>query len=70
MPTIPASHNGRDMGRPALYMIRVHVSLTAEALNRMDELVGEKGRSKFVRQAVDRLLESVEYTKKLEAQKK
>ena len=55
------------MGRPPLFLLRIHVSLTAHALNRMDALVGEKGRSAFVRKAVDQMLDAVEQAKKLEA---
>lgn len=58
------------MGRPALYLIRTHVSLSAEALNRIDALVGEKGRSAFVREAVDKLLDAVEFARKLEEREK
>ncbi|WP_375599373.1 hypothetical protein [Devosia sp. Naph2] len=57
------------MGRPPLYMIRIHTSLSAEALNRMDKIVGEKGRAAFIRKAVDQLLDAVEHTKELEAKK-
>lgn len=53
------------MGRPNLYLIRTHVSLSAEQLDRIDALVGAKGRSEFVRKAVDRLLESAELMKKI-----
>jgi metal-responsive CopG/Arc/MetJ family transcriptional regulator len=55
------------MGRPALNLLRVHVALSADALDRIDVLVGEKGRSKFVRQAVDKMLEAVEFTRKVDA---
>lgn len=57
------------MGRPPLYMIRIHTSLSAEALNRMDKIVGQKGRAAFIRKAVDQLLDAVEHTKELEAKK-
>ena len=57
------------MGRPPLYMIRIHTSLSAKALNRMDKIVGEKGRAAFIRKAVDQMLDAVEHTKELEARK-
>lgn len=58
------------MGRPALNLLRIHVMLSAHALDRIDTLVGEKGRSAFVRKAVDRLLDSAELMKKIESEKK
>ena len=57
------------MGRPPLFMIRVHTSLTAHALNRMDKIVGEKGRSAFIRKAVDQLLDAVEAGEQMKAKK-
>lgn len=47
------------MGRPPLDLIRIHVSLSAETLARMDAITGEKGRSAFVRRAVDHLLDAI-----------
>lgn len=57
------------MGRPPLYMIRIHTSLTAEALNRMDKIVGEKGRAAFIRKAVDQMLDAVEAGEEMKAKK-
>lgn len=48
------------MGRPPLDLIRTHVSISAEALARIDAIVGEKGRSAFVRRAVDHLLHALD----------
>lgn len=53
------------MGRPALNLLRIHVMLSAHALDRIDALVGEKGRSAFVRKAVDQLLDTAELMKKI-----
>ena len=55
------------MGRPPLMMLRTHISFPPETLDRIDKIVGEKGRAAFIRKAVDQLLDSVELTKKLEA---
>lgn len=55
------------MGRPPLMMLRTHISFPPETLDRIDRIVGEKGRAAFIRKAVDQLLDSVELTKKLEA---
>ncbi len=57
------------MGRPPLFLIRVHTSLTAHALNRMDKIVGEKGRSAFIRKAVDRYLDTIEEGEAMKADK-
>jgi metal-responsive CopG/Arc/MetJ family transcriptional regulator len=48
------------MGRPPLFLVRLHISLTAHAMNRLDRLVGEKGRSAFIRKAVDLALDAAE----------
>lgn len=56
------------MGRPPLMMLRTHISFPPETLNRIDKIVGQKGRAAFIRKAVDQLLDSVELTKKLEAE--
>lgn len=45
------------MGRPPLNNIRTHVNLDPEALARIDAVVGEKGRSKFIRDAVNQVLD-------------
>lgn len=57
------------MGRPPLYMIRIHTSVSAEALNRMDKIVGEKGRAAFIRKAIDQMLDTVEAAEEMKAKK-
>lgn len=57
------------MGRPPLFMIRIHASITAHALNRMDKIVGQKGRSAFIRKAVDRYLDTIEEGETMKARK-
>jgi metal-responsive CopG/Arc/MetJ family transcriptional regulator len=57
------------MDRPPLFIIRVHTSLTAHALNRMDKIVGEKGRSAFIRKAVDQMLDALEAGEQMKAKK-
>lgn len=44
------------MGRPPLFHTRTHINLPAEDLARIDAIVGQKGRSKFIRQAVQQML--------------
>lgn len=58
------------MGRPPLNMIRTHISFDPETLARLDALVGEKGRAKFIRAATDQMLDAVEMSRKLEADQK
>jgi len=55
------------MGRPPLMMKRTHISFTKESLIRLDALVGEKGRSKFVRAAVDQALDAAALIHELKA---
>lgn len=45
------------MGRPALDMIATVVRFRREALDRIDNIVGQKGRAKFIREAVNKELE-------------
>lgn len=40
------------MGRKNLYMIRTHIQMPSDMLEKIDEVVGQKGRSKFIREAV------------------
>lgn len=47
------------MGRPPLNNLRTHVNLDPEALARIDALAGVKGRSKFIRAAVEQMLGEV-----------
>lgn len=56
------------MGRPPLMMLRTHISFPPETLDRIDKIVGPKGRAPFIRKAVDQLLDSVEMTEKLKAE--
>ena len=51
------------MGRPALHMIVTEVRFPAELLARIDELVGDKHRAKFIRAAVEGALHSAELVK-------
>lgn len=44
------------MGRPPLNLTRMHVNLSDEVIERMDAVVGAKGRSKFIREAIDQQL--------------
>lgn len=41
----------RPMGRPPLNMKEIKVQFPAEMLDEIDALVGDKGRSKFIRAA-------------------
>ncbi|MDE4557563.1 ribbon-helix-helix domain-containing protein [Sinorhizobium meliloti SM11] len=50
----------RRMGRPPLNMKSTNVRFPAETLERIDALVGDKHRAKFIREAVERELERVE----------
>jgi metal-responsive CopG/Arc/MetJ family transcriptional regulator len=52
------------MGRPALYLIRVHTALSAETLDLLDERTGPKGRSEAIREAVKEWLEKPQDEKK------
>lgn len=45
------------MGRPPLHMTTTHLNLPQDMLDRMDAIVGPKGRSKFARQAIGQLLD-------------
>lgn len=47
------------MGRPPLNVTRTHIGISPEALKRIDTVVGEKGRSKFVRDAIDARLDRI-----------
>lgn len=58
------------MGRRPLNNKRTTLALPPETMDRIDRLVGEKGRALFVRKAVDLLLEAVEYGLELEAKAK
>lgn len=58
------------MGRPPLYLLRVHFSINPDSLRRLDAIVGEKGRSTFIRKAVDQMLDAVELAQKLEAEQR
>lgn len=58
------------MGRPPLNMIRTHISFDPKTLQRLDALVGEKGRAAFVRKATDHMLDAVEASREIEADAK
>lgn len=47
------------MGRPPLHNVTTHLNLPRDLLDRMDAIVGPKGRSKFVRDALRQLLDRV-----------
>lgn len=47
------------MGRPSLNMIRMHLKLLPADVERIDALVGEKGRSKFIREAIRQQLDQI-----------
>lgn len=51
------------MGRPTLGMRKTKVNFPAETLDRIDALVGEKHRSKFIRDAVAGALKTAEHVK-------
>lgn len=53
------------MGRTRLDYIRTHVSIEAEALARLDRIVGEKGRAAFIRMALDQALDTAEAAQRL-----
>jgi len=55
------------MGRTRMDYIRTHFSIDRKALERLDKLVGEKGRAAFIRKAVDQMLDAVEFSRQLEA---
>ncbi|WP_090427948.1 hypothetical protein [Ensifer sp. OV372] len=52
----------RRMGRPPLDMKATLVRFPAETLERIDALVGDKHRAKFIREAVERELDRMEKT--------
>jgi hypothetical protein len=47
------------MGRPPLFNARAYVNLSPDDLARNDAIVGQKGRSKFIRDAVRQVLDQV-----------
>ena len=49
-----------SMGRPPLNVIRLHVTITPEDIERIDAVAGTHGRSKFIRDAVRQVLDHVE----------
>jgi metal-responsive CopG/Arc/MetJ family transcriptional regulator len=55
------------MGRPALNYIRTHISIDKKALQRLDAIVGEKGRAAFIRKALDQALDTVEEAQRIAA---
>jgi len=57
------------MGRPPLKLLRTHIAFDPETLRRLDRIVGPKGRAAFIRDAVDKALDTVELAQKLEAEK-
>lgn len=47
------------MGRPPLNHTRTHLHLPQEDLDRIDAIVGDKGRSKFIRDAIRAKLDQI-----------
>lgn len=62
----PSTSEGH-MGRPRLDLIRTHISIDRFALARLDKLVGEKGRSAFIRMALDQALDTAETAQRMVA---
>lgn len=48
------------MGRPALFLLRIHVAFSNDVLTRIARRTTVKGRSELIRKAVDRYLEDLE----------
>lgn len=57
MENINAPDSRKVMGRPPLHVTALTVRLRTTSLTKIKELVGEKGVSEFVRDAVDREIE-------------
>lgn len=53
----------RPMGRPPLGMKEIKVQFPAEMLEEIDALVGDKGRSKFIRAATAGALAAARFIK-------
>lgn len=62
-PSDDAASRGR-MGRQPLGMKEIKVQFPAEMLERIDALVGDKHRSKFIRAAVAGALEAASHVKR------
>lgn len=45
-----------SMGRPALHLMKTVISISKETADRIDQLVGKKRRSVFIREAIEREL--------------
>lgn len=54
---------GRRMGRPPLNMREIKVAFREETLAEVDQLVGNKHRSKFIREAVEGALKAAKLVK-------
>lgn len=54
------SNTPRRMGRPPLHMTATLVRFSEETLARIDALVGNKQRAKFIREAVEKKLDRME----------
>jgi Arc/MetJ-type ribon-helix-helix transcriptional regulator len=52
------------MGRPPLNMKSTHVRFPEEIMDRIDTLVGDKQRAKFIREVVEHALELAELGRK------
>lgn len=53
------------MGRPHLDYVRTHISIPREMLERLDRIVGPKGRAAFIRTALGQMLDAAEEVEKL-----
>ena len=58
------------MGRPPLKLLRTHISISPDSMRRLDKLVGPKGRAAFIRDALDKALDTVELAQRLDAEQK
>lgn len=56
--------NPSRMGRPPLNMTSTHVRFPKDVMDRIDALVGDKHRAKFIREAVEHALELAELGRK------
>lgn len=67
MTQLTAPHMHRRMGRPPLNMKSTNVRFPAELLDKIDALVGDRHRAKFIREAVERELRRREREQKVAA---
>jgi hypothetical protein len=65
--TIRCTKRGFDMGRPNLFLLRIHVAFSNEDLKRLAQRTSKKGRSAFIREAVAEKLDALEKEPKAKA---